>query len=215
MQQIIQSRTWNYSIKDAWHYSWGSLKYSSKKVYHILIGSNPSSPLFKWLWGSSNLGTHKFFFWLLLRDRLNTRNLLRRKNMDLQDFSCVLCSLGCEEQVITCSLSVLLVGLVGPQSLLHGVWTLVPLTWFYRQERISIGQSLEKSSSLAAGLFGPQETKLYLTMDRRMLINGKEISRLSLDWCTKAKAPGVVFLMFGEIASYSCCYLFLLDLDAL
>jgi hypothetical protein len=56
-----------------------------------------ASPLFSWLWSSSNLGKHKFFFWLLLRDRLSTRNLLRRKNMHLDDYGCLLCSTGCEE----------------------------------------------------------------------------------------------------------------------
>jgi hypothetical protein len=33
----------------------------------------------------------------VLRDRLNTRNLLRRKNMHLDDYSCVLCFSGTEE----------------------------------------------------------------------------------------------------------------------
>jgi hypothetical protein len=40
------------------------------------------------------------FFWLLLHDRLNTRELLRRKNMDLQDYSCVLCTRNIEEDVL-------------------------------------------------------------------------------------------------------------------
>jgi hypothetical protein len=39
--------------------------------------------------GASNLGKHKFFFWLLLRDRLNTKNLLRRKTNILEDYNCV------------------------------------------------------------------------------------------------------------------------------
>ena len=55
------------------------------------------SPLFSWLWVSNNLGKHKFFFWLLIRDRLNTRNLLRWKNRELEDYNCVLCNEGHEE----------------------------------------------------------------------------------------------------------------------
>ena len=55
-----------------------------------MMGSLEASPLFDWLWSSSNLGKHKFFFWLLLRDQLNTRNILRRKNTDLDDYNCVL-----------------------------------------------------------------------------------------------------------------------------
>lgn len=97
VQQILQTRNLDESINDTWSYSWGSPKYSSKKAYGMLIGTTPASPLFKWLWASSNLGNNIFFFWLLLRDRLNSRNLLRRKNMDLEDYSCVLCNFGCEE----------------------------------------------------------------------------------------------------------------------
>ena len=62
-----------------------------------LRGIVKASPLFKWLWTSSNLGKHKIFFWLLLRDRLNTRNILRRENKILDDYNCVLCNSRCEE----------------------------------------------------------------------------------------------------------------------
>lgn len=62
-----------------------------------VINTLEASPLFRWLWSSSNLGKHKFFFWLLLRDRLSTRNILRRKNRNIGDYSCVLCNSGCED----------------------------------------------------------------------------------------------------------------------
>jgi hypothetical protein len=88
---------WDETLCDTWIYSWGTSNYSSKKAYTTFIDSSLASPLFKWLWKSSNLGNHKFFFWLLLRDRLNTKNLLRGKHMHLEDYSCVLCSQGCEE----------------------------------------------------------------------------------------------------------------------
>jgi hypothetical protein len=81
---------------DIWTYNWGAW-FSSKKAYAALKGTLEASPLFWWLWSSSNLGKHKFFFWLLLRDRLNTRNILRRKNRNIDDYSCVLCNSGCEE----------------------------------------------------------------------------------------------------------------------
>ena len=85
---------------DVWTYPWGNT-YSSSKAYKRLRGTIEASPLFPWIWSSSNLGKHKFFFWLLLRDRLNTRNILRRKNRTLEDCwnnGCeVLCNNGCEE----------------------------------------------------------------------------------------------------------------------
>ena len=39
----------------------------------------------------------RFFFWLLLKDRLSTRELLRRRNMELPDYNCVHCNTPTEE----------------------------------------------------------------------------------------------------------------------
>jgi hypothetical protein len=38
------------------------------------------------------LPTHKFFFWLLIKDRPSTRNILRKKNMYLEYYNCVICN---------------------------------------------------------------------------------------------------------------------------
>lgn len=38
------------------------------------------------------LSSHKILFWLLLKDRLNTRDILERRNVDLDDNSCVFCT---------------------------------------------------------------------------------------------------------------------------
>jgi hypothetical protein len=75
----------------------GVLQYKNSKAYKILHGATEASPIFTWLWSSSNLGKHKFFLWLLIRDRFSTRNILRRKNMQLDDYTCVLCNSGHEE----------------------------------------------------------------------------------------------------------------------
>jgi len=37
--------------------------------------------------------------WLLLKDRLNTGNLLRRKNKALEDYNCAICNRGTEETI--------------------------------------------------------------------------------------------------------------------
>jgi hypothetical protein len=51
---------------------------------------------FTWIWKSSCQPKHKFFFWLLLHDRLNIRNLLRRKNCHLPSFNCA--TLQCNQE---------------------------------------------------------------------------------------------------------------------
>ena len=53
--------------------------------------------IFKKIWKTRCQHKHIVFFWLLLRDRLSTRSLLRRKGMDLPSYDCVLCSHHLEE----------------------------------------------------------------------------------------------------------------------
>lgn len=97
LQDIINSRDWDEEMTDRWIYTWANSRFGSKKAYKNMCINEPASPLFKWLWGASNLGNQKFFFWLLIRDRLNTRNLLKRKGMPLPDYSYVLCNTNIEE----------------------------------------------------------------------------------------------------------------------
>jgi hypothetical protein len=44
-----------------------------------------------------NSEKNKVLFWLLLKDRLSTRNILKRKNRALPSYDCVLCQLQLEE----------------------------------------------------------------------------------------------------------------------
>ena len=63
-------------------------------------GTTVASQLFKWLWKSHMLNKEKFFFWLLLRDKLNTRGLLRRKRMHLCSYDYAVCVGHLEESII-------------------------------------------------------------------------------------------------------------------
>jgi len=72
----------------------------SQKTYKHLSGHSPIHPAFKWLWNCSCQPKHKVFFWLLLKDRLSTRELLKRKNMVLQEYSCVLCNTSVDESLL-------------------------------------------------------------------------------------------------------------------
>lgn len=84
---------------DTQSYIWGSSTFSSRKTYKQLIRHRQIHPSFGWLWKSSCQNKRKFFFWLVLQERLNTGGLLKRKNMSLQDYSCVLCACGIEEDL--------------------------------------------------------------------------------------------------------------------
>jgi hypothetical protein len=65
-----------------------------------MIGSIPTPKIFTSIWESSCQAKRKFFFWLLLHDRLNTRNLLRRKNFQLQSHNCVVRNYNTEETLV-------------------------------------------------------------------------------------------------------------------
>lgn len=98
VQHIVQDLTLS-SDEDLCHYIWNNGQYSSLKAYQVLMGSSQIPPYFNWLWTSTCQLKHEIFFWLLIKDRLNIRNLLRRKNCHLGDYTCVLCDQGTEETV--------------------------------------------------------------------------------------------------------------------
>jgi hypothetical protein len=76
---------------DIWTYIWGSPYFASMKAYKHLLGYRFVHPCFSWLWKSAAQKKHKVFFWLSLKDRLSTRNILRRKNRVLPSYDSVLC----------------------------------------------------------------------------------------------------------------------------
>ena len=78
----------------------GLLSFSSTKAYRLLTGHRTVHQAFRWLWKSSCRNKCKFFIWLVLKDRLGTRNLLRRRNMFLQDYNCVHCVSSTEETLL-------------------------------------------------------------------------------------------------------------------
>jgi hypothetical protein len=75
---------------DIWTYSRRSPWYSSSKAYKQQIGYRAVHPVSNWLWKSTVQKKHNVFFLLLLKDRLSTRNILRRKNRVLPSYDCVL-----------------------------------------------------------------------------------------------------------------------------
>ena len=98
LHQLLQEQYFSDST-DLWHYIWGSPLFSSKKAYLHLTGHAQEHAVFSWLWKSSCQKKHKVFFWLLLKDRLSTRNILRRKTMVLDSYACELCNTGQEEML--------------------------------------------------------------------------------------------------------------------
>ena len=83
--------------KDEWIFMWGNHNYSVKRFYqHHFAAIRPPVTIL-WIWKAKCIPRIKFFSWLLLNDKLNTRNMLRRRNKFLEDYSCVMCSSNTEE----------------------------------------------------------------------------------------------------------------------
>lgn len=98
VQQLVETFPQS-EENDKWSYSWGSGIFHSSMVYRVLVGHSVIHPTYKWLWKSNCQPKHKVFFWLLIKDRLSTRNILKRRNMQLGTYSCALCNSLTEETV--------------------------------------------------------------------------------------------------------------------
>jgi hypothetical protein len=83
----------NANNQDQWKYHWGSPHFSTSKAYKAIMPEARADQVYSWFWRSKCPMKHTVFFWLMLKDRLSTRDLLQRKNMDLDSYTCNLCIL--------------------------------------------------------------------------------------------------------------------------
>jgi len=98
--------------KDFWSYIWGSPFFSSAKAYVHLTCHRIIHDAFKWLWKWACQNKHMVSFWLLLKDILSIRELLRR-NMVLPAYTCVCWSLSVEESLVHLFIHCLFAQVVG------------------------------------------------------------------------------------------------------
>ena len=82
----------NSEDKDKWSFNWGNNNNITRKIYGHLMKGDDANATFKWIWKTCCLPRHKFFCRLMLNDRINTCDLLIRKNMHLDSTICVLCN---------------------------------------------------------------------------------------------------------------------------
>jgi hypothetical protein len=74
--------------KDSWSYIWGNSEFTTKNAYNVMIGQRHMPEIFSWIWKSACQAKYKFFFWMVLLDRLNTRNFLARKLFNIPSYNC-------------------------------------------------------------------------------------------------------------------------------
>jgi hypothetical protein len=79
-------------------YIWVNAQFSVSKTLALAIHS-PTHPIFIRLWSSKYQPKHRVYFWLLLRDKLNTRDQLRRGHMELDSYTCENCILQTQKAI--------------------------------------------------------------------------------------------------------------------
>jgi hypothetical protein len=94
LQNLLQQLEYDETLQDKWMPIWGS-RYTSKKYYSYVFKNVEAHPIFKIIWKSRCIPRVKFFAWLIFVDRLNTKDMLQRRNMQVQGTqACVLCDMG-------------------------------------------------------------------------------------------------------------------------
>ena len=100
MQSITTHMRPSTATADVWHYTWGQPEFKAADYYKFCFRLAPRHPTFGLLWRSKNTMKIKFFGWLLLLDRLNTRNMLKPRHYNIGEvFDCLLCGQQIEETV--------------------------------------------------------------------------------------------------------------------
>jgi hypothetical protein len=79
------------SSKDSWHLIWGQRRFLSSHFYQYQFRELKPSRAILDIWKTKCIPRIKFFAWLLLNDRLNTRNILRIRRKCWMKDTIVLC----------------------------------------------------------------------------------------------------------------------------
>ena len=100
MQLQLQMVPYDSNTSDTWSFSWGNSQYTSRRFYQLAFKHLILPNTFKWVWKSKCTPRLKFFAWLILMDRLNTKDMLQRRNFHVQPNShCVMCNAGVVEDL--------------------------------------------------------------------------------------------------------------------
>lgn len=142
---------------------WGP-KYSSKKFYAHVCSLVEAHSIYKLVWRSCCTPQIKFFAWLGLVDRLNTKDMLRRRHLNVQDDTlCVMWNNGVDEDIEHLFFSC-------PSA--HQCWSTINFNWdasiplqerFVKEKEIQGLPFSWKLLLLLLGSFGSYETIRFST----------------------------------------------------
>jgi hypothetical protein len=94
LQMQLGSIEYDQEGVDTWKPIWGDT-YTSNKYYTYVFKGMESHSIFKVIWKCRCTPRIKFFAWLILVDRLNTKDMLQRRHLNVQGTTtCVMCTSG-------------------------------------------------------------------------------------------------------------------------
>ena len=100
LQQFLITMPYREDSPDEWTLIWGNQRYTSRWYYNYVYENLQVSRIYKVLWSSKCTQRIKFFTWLLLVDRLNTKAMLLRRHFNVQpNAHCVMCHTSSEEDI--------------------------------------------------------------------------------------------------------------------
>jgi hypothetical protein len=95
LEQIVHSINLTAESSDSWVLKLGNGVFRPSKIYKHAFSHIDPDLASKWLWKSKCISKHKFFAWLILHDRINTKDMLLRRHWNVTDnHNCVLCHEG-------------------------------------------------------------------------------------------------------------------------
>jgi hypothetical protein len=117
------------SEADRWTTIWTEGAYTAARFYHYSFRHTTCSKVYKWIWKSRCLLRIKVFAWLLISDRLNTKDMIQRRHWKVTEvYHCSLCPTGIREDwmhlFFDCQFS-------------RRIWAYLQVDW-------SVGQTIEE-----------------------------------------------------------------------
>jgi hypothetical protein len=95
LQELFNNHQLDPMTPDSWDFVWGSSKFKTRDFYDFCFRYIRPPEYIAMIWKSKCMMKHKVFAWLMLVDRINTRDMLRRRNLDIgTNFSCMTCDSG-------------------------------------------------------------------------------------------------------------------------
>ena len=83
---------------DEWILCWGDVDFKPQKFYKYMFRNVLTPTCITSIWKSKCIMRHKVFAWLMLNDRVNTRDLLLRRHFNIgDDHDCPMCNMGVVE----------------------------------------------------------------------------------------------------------------------